>query len=124
MKRILIADDNETVRLMLRSALEVSGYLVTEATDGDHALSLMAETRFDLVITDLWMPKRTGIDLLKRWRQQHSHLRVIAISGGAPDMPIDTSIALAQTWGADAVLYKPFTKEDLDAVLLRVLGED
>ena len=75
----------------------------------------------DLIITDLWMPNLDGVELLKRLRATNANIRVIAISGGGMRKPIDVSAALAQTWGADAVLYKPFDNEDLVSEINRLM---
>ncbi len=113
MKRILLVDDVPAVRLSIRTALEAIGYQVFEAADGKEALDFLASQTIDLIITDLWMPNLDGVELLKRLRASNANIRVIAISGGGTRKPIDVSAALAQAWGADAVLYKPFENDDL-----------
>ena len=113
MKRILLVDDVPAVRLSIRAALEAIGYQVLEAADGKEALDLLGSQAVDLIVTDLWMPNLDGVELLKRLRATNANIRVIAISGGGMRKPIDVSAALAQTWGADAVLYKPFDNDDL-----------
>lgn len=122
MKRILLVDDVPTVRLSIRIALEAAGYEVLEAADGREALATLDNEAVDLIITDLWMPNLDGVELLKRLRVTNSSLRVIAISGGGLRKPIDVSAALAQTWGADAVLYKPFDHDDLLAEVSRLIA--
>jgi two-component system, chemotaxis family, chemotaxis protein CheY len=121
MKRILLVDDVPAVRLSIRAALEAAGYRIMEAADGKEALSLLDSQAVDLIVTDLWMPNLDGVELLKRLRASNADVRVIAISGGGMRKPIDVSAALAQTWGADAVLYKPFDNEDLVAEVRRLL---
>jgi len=121
MKRILLVDDVPAVRLSIRAALEAIGYQVLEAADGKEALDLLGSQAVDLIVTDLWMPNLDGVELLKRLRATNANIRVIAISGGGMRKPIDVSAALAQTWGADAVLYKPFDNEDLVNEINRLL---
>ena len=121
MKRILLVDDVPAVRLSIRAALEVIGYQVIEAADGKEALDVLDSQAVDLIVTDLWMPNLDGVELLKRLRATNAKIRVIAISGGGTRKPIDVSAALAQTWGADAVLYKPFDNEDLVNEINRLL---
>ncbi len=121
MKRILLVDDVPAVRLSIRAALEAIGYQVLEAADGKEALDLLDSQAVDLIVTDLWMPNLDGVELLKRLRATNANIRVIAISGGGMRKPIDVSAALAQTWGADAVLYKPFDNEDLVNEINRLL---
>ena len=122
MKRILLVDDVPAVRLSIRAALEAVGYQVQEAGDGKEALDLLDSQAVDLIVTDLWMPNLDGVELLKRLRASNANIKVIAISGGGMRKPIDVSAALAQTWGADAVLYKPFDNDDLVAEIRRLLG--
>ena len=121
MKRILLVDDVPAVRLSIRVALEAIGHQVLEAADGKEALDLLGTQAVDLIVTDLWMPNLDGVELLKRLRASNANIRVIAISGGGTRKPIDVSAALAQTWGADAVLYKPFDNEDLVNEINRLL---
>ncbi len=123
MKRILLVDDVPAVRLSIRAALEAAGYQVLEASDGKEALALLGTQAVNLIVTDLWMPNLDGVELLKRLRAVNANIRVIAISGGGMRKPIDVSAALAQTWGADAVLYKPFDNDDLVAEIKRLLPD-
>lgn len=122
MKRILLVDDVAAVRLSIRAALEAVGYQVLEAADGKEALDLLSNESVDLIVTDLWMPNLDGVELLKRLRAANVAIKVIAISGGGVRKPIDVSAALAQTWGADAVLYKPFDNDDLVNEVGRLLA--
>ena len=112
-RRILVIDDVATIRESLRLSLEGAGYAVAEAADGQAGLDLLAQQPFDAVVTDLWMPGVDGIALLKRVRRERPELKVIAISGGGPAMTLDLSATLAQVWGAEAVLYKPFDNATL-----------
>lgn len=122
MPRILLVDDVPMVRLSICAALEGDGHQVLEAGDGKEALTVLDTEPVDLIITDLWMPNLDGVELLKRLRATNARIKVIAISGGGVRRPIDVSAALAQTWGADAVLYKPFANEDLLEEVNRLLG--
>lgn len=112
-RHILVIDDVATIRESLRLSLEGAGYAVAEAPDGEAGLDLLARQPFDAVVTDLWMPGMDGIALLKRVRRERPGLKVIAISGGGPAMTLDLSATLAQVWGAEAVLYKPFDNATL-----------
>ncbi|MEI8395095.1 MAG: response regulator [Rhodospirillaceae bacterium] len=123
MKRILLVDDVPAVRLSIRAALEAAGHQVIEAADGKEALDLLDSQGVDLIVTDLWMPNLDGVELLKRLRAANTGIKVIAISGGGMRRPIDVSAALAQTWGADAILYKPFDNDDLITEINRLTGQ-
>ena len=67
-KRIMIVDDSATVRQVLRITLEDGGYEVTEAVDGQDAFEQLSTSRFDLVVTDLQMPKMDGLSLIREVR--------------------------------------------------------
>lgn len=118
MARILLVEDAPEVRESIKDSLELAGFEVDEAPDGKVACELLAARAYALMITDLWMPNLDGLDLLKHLRKVNPKLPVIAISGGAPGRaPIDYSVALATTYGADTVFHKPFDNDDLvDAV--------
>lgn len=122
MTRILLAEDAAAVRESIKDSLELAGFEVDDAPDGEVACRLLEQHAYDLLVTDLWMPKVDALDLLKRLRQINPKLPVIAISGGAPGRaPIDYSLALATTWGADSVLHKPFDNEVLVEEIKKLL---
>ena len=124
MTRILVVEDVLEVRVSITASLEEAGFVVDEAPDGAVALAILERQPCDLIITDLWMPNMDGIDLLKRLRAINPKLPVIAISGGAPRRaPIDYSVALANTWGADRVLHKPFDNDDLVDEVKKLLAQ-
>lgn len=122
MKRVLVVDDVEEVRYALNATLSREGYEVVEAEDGQSALNLMAGERFDVIVTDLWMPRMDGVELIRALRRADDETKIIAISGGAPKAPINFSVALAETWGADAVFIKPFDQDELVEEMRRMLG--
>ena len=114
MARILLVDDTQKVRESIKDALETAGFEVDEAPDGLVAIEFLNERPYTLLITDLWMPEVDGLDLMKHLRKINPNMPVIAITGGAIGLePPNFSIALAQSWGADAVLDKPFDNDDL-----------
>ena len=114
MARILLVDDAPRVRESIKDALETAGFEVDEAPDGKEAIELLNERSYSLLITDLWMPEVDGLDLMKHQRKINPNMPVIAITGGAVGLePPNFSITLAQNWGADAVLDKPFDNDDL-----------
>lgn len=115
--KILIVDDAENVRYSLRISLEDEGYTVEEAIDGEHALAKLQADSFDLVIADVWMPRLNGIDLLQQMRKLSPNTPVFVITGGAARIPIESTAAMARTWGADNVFYKPFDNQELIAAI-------
>jgi len=111
---ILIIDDDDQIRRMLRELLEDSGYKVIEARDGETGLRLQNENRADLVIVDIVLPgKKDGKDLIFNFKRDFPEVRIIAISGGGklmgPEMDLDISARL----GADQVFSKPIPKAEL-----------
>jgi two-component system, response regulator, stage 0 sporulation protein F len=102
---ILIIDDEETIRDLLRSALEAARYAVTEAANGRQGLDLYRHRPADLVITDILMPEMNGLDMLLELTREFLHAKVIAISGaGGKDHVLD----VAKLLGARQTFQKPF----------------
>ncbi|MBI1209491.1 MAG: response regulator [Azospirillum sp.] len=123
MSRILLVEDDADVRATLVVSLKIAGFEVDEANDGAEAFAALAQNSYDLIVTDLWMPKVDGIDLLKYLAGRRPKISVIAISGGAPGRaPLDFSVALAETYGADAVFHKPFDNDELVGAVIRMIA--
>ena len=102
MARILIVDDEETDRVLIRSLLEPGEHHLIFAADGQAAYDLCHETDVDVIITDLAMPGLNGLRLIKELREDHFDMPIIAISGWAADQ-----LDLAEDFGADFTLFKP-----------------
>jgi CheY-like chemotaxis protein/anti-sigma regulatory factor (Ser/Thr protein kinase) len=86
MSRILVVDDDDTTRLVIRRTLTKAGFSVTEAKDGVEALETLRRRRFDLMLLDVWMPRMTGLDLLTELRSAERAPRVIVMtSDDAPE---------------------------------------
>lgn len=122
MARILLVDDEIAIRSSLARVLEAQGHEVEEAEDGDHGLSLLEEGGFDLVITDINMPEKNGIEVLTHITELRPDVPVIAMSGGGL---LDKSLLLgdAGALGAVATLEKPFEMEDLVGLVTEVLSD-
>ena len=114
MVSILIIDDEEPIRVLLRSALEAAGYEVTEAANGHIGLELYRHRPADLVITDILMPKLNGLDMLLELTREFLHAKVIAISGAGGEKNV---LDVAKLLGARQTFQKPFSMPQLlDAV--------
>ncbi|CAK0751202.1 hypothetical protein CCP2SC5_170003 [Azospirillaceae bacterium] len=87
MANILIVDDVPEVRANLRLVLEMADHTVSEAEDGQMALTILENTTFDLVITDVLMPKLDGIEVTKRTHLLRPEARILVISGGDRNVP-------------------------------------
>ena len=121
-QHILLVDDDEAVRSVLRRGLERAGYEVREAGEGGAALKLLASAPADLVITDLVMPDMEGIELILALRKTHPKLPVIAMSGGGRAVGPGSYLQIARACGAVKILAKPFATEQLLAALQELLG--
>jgi two-component system response regulator (stage 0 sporulation protein F) len=114
MATILIIDDEDTVRVLLRAALQAEGYEVTEADNGRKGLELFRRRPADVVITDILMPELNGLDMLLELTREFIHAKVIAISGGAGGQYV---LDVAKLLGARRTFQKPFhLPQLLDAV--------
>lgn len=80
MKKILVADDDRATRLMLSNLLAEAGFKVTEAVDGAAALKKLRSDKFDLLLTDVWMPGMNGLELLARLREQPDRPRTVVMT--------------------------------------------
>ena len=116
MARILIIDDNEEIRRLLRRVLESASHEVLEAGDGAEGLKCIGSQQMDLVITDIFMPEKDGLEMLREMRKTHPGMKVIAMSGGGQLGNMDI-LRMARSFGAFRVMAKPFNfREMLQAV--------
>lgn len=113
MAKILIVDDQPELLGILRRILEKEGHSVSDAKNGVVALRHCASEPCDLVITDLFMPEVDGIQLFLELKRSSPDTRVIAMSGGVSLFPRDQILQVADLLGADSLLKKPFTREDV-----------
>jgi CheY-like chemotaxis protein len=120
---VLLVDDDNDVRRVLARALTEDGHEVVEANNGIAALRLMHSTVVDLVVTDIVMPEMEGLEFLRILRSRPTRPRVIAISGGGRGS-VTNYLDLAKSFGADAILAKPFTKVELVDEISRVMAKD
>jgi CheY-like chemotaxis protein len=116
--RVLLIEDDASVRRLVRRMLERGRHEVTEADNGRAGLDRLGSGVFDLVITDIVMPEMDGIELLIALRKHHPSLRVIAMSGGSRTGQMDF-LGSAEKLGASAVLHKPFTLDVLTTAIAR-----
>jgi DNA-binding response OmpR family regulator len=110
-KRVLIADDSETVTTLLATALELEGYEVDTAVNGVEAYEKGISGGFDLVILDQLMPGLLGLEVIDRWQQEGHLNRVIMLSGVDDDRTVVSSLDL----GAVDFIRKPFHLPELMA---------
>ncbi len=117
-KNILIVDDNPNMSSLLSDILEIFECKSVCASDGEEALKCLESQKFDMVITDLRMPKMHGIDLLKTVKEDYPQLPVVVITGFSDDTTKDKAIDAR----ADGFLAKPFRVNDIQGLLEKFLG--
>jgi PAS domain S-box-containing protein len=120
-ERILVVDDEELVRMVLRAVLAYRGYQIFEAEDGQDAVRKCADAAqpFDLILIDLHMPRLNGRDALKRIRQHNPRARAILLSGGLPERDPPLSAEL----NGIRFLPKPFDNQELVRLVREVLDQ-
>ncbi len=116
MARILIVDDEEGFRFILNRMLAVLGHEVREVADGDAALKALRTYPASIAIVDLFMPGREGLETIGEIRRQHPDIRIVAMSGGAPQTG-KSFLRVAAKLGAHRTLGKPFSADELLAAI-------
>jgi DNA-binding NtrC family response regulator len=123
MSTILVIDDEAPMRKMIRTILESAHHQVIEAPNGITGLRLFREQRPELVITDILMPDKEGIETIREIKQIAPKARIIAISGGGRTSRTDF-LTVAEKFGAMESLKKPFRRNDLLACVERVMARE
>jgi DNA-binding response OmpR family regulator len=113
MTRVLVADDSETILLLLRTRLEMEGYEVSTAADGQEVVEALAETdpgqEPDLILLDAMMPRMSGLDVLRTLRDEGSETPILIVSAHREEETLNQ----AEVLGANACVAKPIDFEDL-----------
>lgn len=122
MAHVLLIDDDEMIRDTLRFALEEANFIVDIAIDGEDATNLFNERKPDIVVTDIIMPKKEGIETIIQFHRVAPEVPIIAISGGGRTKRLDF-LEVAAKLGAKATLNKPFLPSELISEIERVLAE-
>ncbi|MCP4350056.1 MAG: response regulator [Desulfobacterales bacterium] len=112
MARILIIDDDVEIREMLKEVFEQEGYETVIAPDGEVAVKCYRDQQADVVITDIIMPEKEGIETIMELKQEFPDVRIIAISGGGRISP-DNYLKMAKDFGAMRTFTKPVRIEKL-----------
>src|SRR5687767_7861726 len=116
MGRILIVDDDESMREMLRRPSDGMGYAVSVAENGEEGLAMYARNPTAIFITDLLMPKKDGFHAIRKLRREFPTVKIIAMSGGLAHGS-EAYLDLAELLGAQHILRKPFSRDELRKVL-------
>jgi len=122
MTRVIIIDDEEDIRTVLKEIFVREGFDVAVASDGTEGLNLIRETGADLVITDIIMPGSDGVETAYDIRMEFPKTKIIVMSGGGNTGPLEYEpsaiatnayLASAEAVGADLTITKPFNRQEL-----------
>ncbi len=119
---VLVADDEESIRLLLERLLREAKHTVVCAGSANEAIAAFRGQRFDLLITDVLMPDGDGLDLISALRQAQPKARILAISGGGRYVEGEDCLKMARGLGAHAIVTKPFGWEQLLAGIEQALA--
>jgi CheY-like chemotaxis protein len=123
MARILVIDDDPAIRKLLRAALELAGYAVAEAGDGVQGVQAFRAHRPDVVLCDLCMPNKDGLETIRELHDNFQGVRVLAMSGGAGNGALD-ALPFAERCGVAGFLRKPFRLKAVCEAVAAVLSGD
>ncbi len=121
MQRILVVEDDGQLRTLLRRLFERAGYTVAEACDGEQGLRMQRQEPCDLIVTDLVMPGKDGIAMIREIRKEMPGTKIIAISGGGR-VDAGRYLRIAETLGAVRSFTKPFKLQEMEAAVRQVLA--
>jgi len=121
MSRILVIDDDELVRRMIREMLTGQGHEVEDLPSGENAVSLQRLKAFELLITDIIMPGKEGLETIRDFRNAFPRVKIIAISGGGR-IGFAPYLETARVLGAHKTMAKPFRPAELLGVVEELLG--
>lgn len=121
MPRILVIDDEPLIRSTVVTILTREGFSVEEASDGQAGIAMCHKNPPDVVITDIFMPNRDGIEVLMELKRSCPRTKIIAMTGGGQMRMMEIASA-AKHLGAAHILHKPFERESLLAAVNAVLG--
>lgn len=122
MARILLAEDEEILRMLVADTLEEEGYSLEEAADGEEALKKMLEHEYDLILLDYMMPGYTGLELIEKIRKHPEKKNAKIMMLSAKSQAADQERVLSA--GADYFMAKPFSPIQLLEKIKEITGQD
>ena len=120
--RVLVVDDDPLLRAIVMQIVVPQGYDCAEAEDGEDAVTHLETARADLVVLDMLMPNKEGVETIQELRARWPEIRIIAISGGAARIEPDPLLRMAALMGADAVMAKPLYAKAFLALIREVMA--
>ncbi len=122
MSRILVVDDDPISRQILRAMLEKEGHVVSEAEDGVKAVNNYDKGSVDLVITDIFMPEKEGVQTVRELIKENPDVKIIAVSGGSSSANYD-SLDWIKMFGVKYTFTKPFNSKAIISAIDDLLSE-
>ena len=122
MAYVLVADDELAMRQILREALRIDGHTVEVVCDGNEVMRMLHERVPDVVVVDIIMPDKEGLETIIEMRREYPSVKIIAMSGGARIGP-DGYLSMAEHLGAARIFQKPFELNDLRKAIKELLEE-
>ncbi len=119
---ILIVDDDPIFRALALQALRSTDYNTFEAADGEIAIDILGNIRADLVVTDIMMPNKDGLETIMHLKRAWPSTRIVATSGGMQKTDPNFVLRMARNLGADAVFPKPFRLKPFIDLVAEVLA--
>ena len=123
-RNVLVVEDDKNTMEIFSRALEMENCRVTMSLNMEEALLGFDQMPYDLVIADIFMTGMGGIEGIQRMREVRPEVKILATSAGYSDMTPQAALKAAEKIGADAVLPKPFTLDDLRDAATRLLDDD
>jgi len=122
MATILITDDDPTLRAIATELLAADGHRVLEAGDGDEALLILKTEAVDLLVLDMLMPNKDGLETILELRRRSTPIRILAISSGG-SMDLESLLRTAMVFGADRLMSKPLRISTFASTVSEMLGQ-
>lgn len=119
MKRILLADDEEVLRMLTVDTLEDEGFEIDEAEDGQEAVDMLETKRYDLLILDYMMPRMTGLEVVKYVRAKNTPIKILMLTAKSQQQDIEC----LKDAGANYYMAKPFSPTKLVEAVREIFQE-
>ncbi len=123
MARILIIDDDVKFLKMLRQMLEHAGHTVLDAPNGKIGAQLFRDDRTEIIITDIFMPEKDGIELIRELKKEFPTVGIISMSGGGRKSEFNY-LEMAEMLGADRSFAKPFERQEMLDAIQELVGQE
>lgn len=122
-KKILVTDDSASIRSFIRGLLEEANYDVIEASDGKEGIEVFKkEGNIDLIVTDIYMPIKSGLELVVELKEEFKDLKIIVLSDGGKNN-FSNELGVVEALGATHFMKKDLIKEQLVDLVNKVISE-